>query len=348
MPKMSKWQFFLIFVLGLSPVLAFGDSSRVIISGQEDAFVDESNFIDQPPSSLMTGFGGTRTEFIFTEEKNNRPTVISNKILPITSYLKFDLRDIPSSTLFETVSIEDSKLQLFFTIPDDSDATKYVFTVSYCPNNNWTEDNLTWNTQPCKENLKPIDSTVISEEDSPGFVELDIVEAINHAKEKRESKITLALNADPFLFKVKYNESNIGKVTKFIQNKWNEIQMSDFSVNNKPLPENNFQGRAELEFRGIWNDYLADKLLYMDYIDVNFIDAKLYSLSYSVANSHLIHIESLESKELGHAFWPTIIVNYNIGPSVFNDSIIFMLTVILPTLTIIVPVFVWMYKKSKD
>lgn len=349
---MIKSGFFLVCILiSSSVVIAFGDSSRVIISGEEDAFVDESEFFNQISRSLMTGFGGTRTEFMLNEDdeqNKSKPRVVSNKILSTTSYLKFDLREIPSSTLLETVSVDDSTLRLFFIKPDDSDATKYVFTVSYCPNNQWSEDDLDWDTRPCKDSLKPIDSTVINEEDIPGFIELDIVGAVNKVKEGGISKITLALDAQPILFDVEYDESNIGKVTNYIRSNWNEIQMSDFSVNKETLSDGNYQGNVEREFKGIWNDYLANKFMYMDYIDVNFVDNKLHSLNYTVANSHLLYIASLESEELGHAFWPTMIVNYNVGPSVFNDSVIFTLTVVLPTLTIIIPVLVWMYKKSKD
>ncbi|MGI9565675.1 MAG: hypothetical protein ACR2LL_01515 [Nitrosopumilus sp.] len=53
---------------------------------------------------------------------------LSNKSLPIIAHLKFDLNAIPSSSLFETVSIEDSTSKLFFSDPDESDATLYVFT----------------------------------------------------------------------------------------------------------------------------------------------------------------------------------------------------------------------------
>ncbi len=41
---------------------------------------------------------------------------LSNKSLPIIAHLKFDLNAIPSSSLFETVSIEDSTSKLFFQI----------------------------------------------------------------------------------------------------------------------------------------------------------------------------------------------------------------------------------------
>jgi len=329
--------------------MAFADSSRIIIPVEEDVFADKSNFYNPKSLSLMTGFGGTRTEFIlnnYDDQSNQNPRVISNDVLPITAYLKFDLNAIPSSTLWETVSIQDSKLKLFFTSPDDSDATMYVFTVSYCANNQWTEDDVVWDTKPCEDDdVKAIDTMIINEEDIPGFVELDIVGAINKVKEK--SKITLVLDAQPILFDVKYDASNIGKVTNYIQDNWKEIQLSDFSVNRKSLTNETFQGKVDREFKGIWKDYLVKELLNMKYIDVEFIDNKLHSLSYSVANSHVLRLASSESERLGHATSPTIIVDYSVAPSVFNDSMIFSLTVILPTLTFIIPVLVWMYKKSK-
>lgn len=328
--------------------MAFADSSRIAIPVEEDIFADKSNFYNPKSPSLMTGFGGTRTEFILNSDQyNQEPRVVSNDILPITAYLKFDLSSIPPSTLFETVSIQDTKLKLFFTSPDESDATMYVFTVSYCANNQWTENNVVWDTKPCKnKEVVAIDSIIIKETDIPGFVELDIVGVINKVKEK--SKITLVLDAQPILFDVKYDSSNIGKVTKYIKDNWNEIQLSDFSVNRKTLTDGEFHGNVDREFKGIWEDYLVKELLNMKYVNVKFIDNKLYSLNYSVANSHVLRLASSESGRLGHATVPTIIVDYSIAPSVFNDSMIFTLTVILPTLTIIIiPLVVWMYKKSK-
>jgi len=347
---MTREIFFFIFILITSPILfAFADSSRTVIFIEEDVFVDESNFYNPNSLSLMTGFGGTRTEFILNyDQSNQKPHVVSNDILPITAYLKFDLTSIPSSTLFETISLEDSKLRLFFTTPDDSDATMYVYTVSYCSNNQWTEEDVMWNTPPCKDNFQAVDSMIINEEDIPGFVELGIVGAINKAKEQGNSKITLALDAQPILFDVEYDASDIGMVTHFIQNNWEKIQMSDFDVDKESLTKQTFQGSVDREFKGIWKDYLAKELLPMKNIEVHFIDNKLNSLKYSVKNSHVLRLASLESEQLGHATSPTIIVDYNITPSVFNDSIIFSLTVILPTLTIVIPVFVWMYNKSKS
>ena len=271
----------------------------------------------------MSGFGGTRTEFIVQDIYDQKPIVVSNDVLPITTYLKFDLSSVPESTLFETVNIEDSKLRLFFTSPDDSDATMYVFTVSYCNDNEWNQNDLTWENRPCKNNLEAIDSTLVKEESIPGFIEFDIVGAINKVKEQDKSKITLALDARPILFDIDYEDSEIGQVTNFIQTNWNDIHLSDFRVANESLQEDTFQGRVDREFRGIWKDYLSQDLLNMKYIDVNFIDNNLYSLNYSVTNSHVLRLASSESEHLGHATLSTIVIDYNVGPSVFNDSIIF-------------------------
>ena len=345
---MNKRCFLLVIFISNPMFLAFADSSRIIIPVEEDLFVDESKFFNPQSQSLKTGFGGTQTKWIFEDDHSqNKPQLISNDILPITSYLKFDLNSIPQSTLFETVTIEDSKLRLFFTTPDKSDAIMYFFTVSYCNDDQWTDDDLTWDNRPCKNNLQPVDTMIINEKDLPGLVELDVVEVISIGKEEGKSKITLTLDARPILFDVQYDESNIGKVTNYIQNNWNEIQMSDFSVNNESLSKETFSGEVDREFKGIWKDYLSKELLTMKYVDVSFIDTNLHSLNYSVTNSHVLNLASLESERLGHATSPTIIVNYNIAPSVFNDSVILILTVILPTLTIIVPVAIWIYRKNK-
>jgi len=346
---MTRWYFYLALILISSPtIMAFADSSRAVIPVEEDVFADKSTFYNPKSLSLMTGFGGTKTEFLLQgEQSNQRPRVVSNDVLPITTYLKFDLNAIPSSTLFETVSIDDSKLKLFFTAPDDSDAKLYVFTVSYCANNQWTEENLTWDTRPCRDNFEAIDTMIINEEDIPGFAELDIIGAISKIKEEGKSKITLALDAQPILFDVEYDKSGIGKVTNFIQDNWNNIHRSDFSVNNESLTKETFQGNVDRKFNGIWKDYLAKELLNMKYVNVGFTDDKLSSLKYSITNPHVLFLASSESKQLGHATSPTIIVNYSIAPSVFNDAIIFTVTVILPTLTIVVPIAIWAYKKSK-
>ena len=346
---MTRGYFYLILILISSPtIMAFADSSRVVIPVEEDVFADKSTFYNPKSLSLMTGFGGTKTEFLLqSEQSNQKPKVVSNDVLPITTYLKFDLNTIPSSTLFETVSIDDSKLKLFFTSPDDSDAKLFVFTVSYCANNQWTEENLTWDTRPCMNNFEAIDTMIINEDDIPGFVELDIIGAISKIKEEGKSKITLALDAQPILFDVEYDKSDIGKVTNFIQDNWNNIHRSDFSIDNESLTKETFQGNVDREFNGIWKDYLVKELLNMKYVNVSFTDDKLYSLKYSVTNPHVLFLASSESEQLGHATSPIIIVNYSIAPSVFNDAIIFTVTVILPTLTIVIPVSIWVYKKSK-
>ena len=346
--EMTKWYFFLVisFLISNPMLLAFADSSRVILYVEEDIFVDESK-LNPKSNSLLTGFGGAQTKWILDDPSQKKPSIVSNDILPITSYLKFNLNSIPSSTLFETVNIEDSKLRLFFTNPDNSDATMYFFTVSYCDDDQWTEEDLIWDNRPCKNNLQPIDTMIIHEEDIPGLVEFEVVEAINIAKEEEKSKITLTLDALPILFDVELEDSNIGKVTNYILNNWNKIKMSDFSVNKTSLTTETFQGSVDREYNGIWKDYLINELLNMKHIDVHFIDSKLHSLSYTVTNSHVLNLASSESEQLGHATSPTIIVDYIVVPSVFNDSIIFTVTVILPTLTIIIPVFVWMYNKSK-
>lgn len=326
---------------------AFADSSRIIIHVEEDIFVDESKFFNPKSQELIAGFGGTQTKWVSDDQHpQKKPKIVSNEILPITSYLKFNLNSIPSSTLFESVNIENSKLRLFFTTPDNSDATMYFFTVSYCEDVQWTENNLTWTDRPCKNNIQPIDTMIINEKDIPGLVELDVIEVINIAKEEK-TKITLVLDALPILFDTDYDSSNIGNVTNFIQNNWNKIQLSDFSINKKTLTEETFQGSVDREFRGIWKDYLTKELLHMKYIQVNFTNNHLQSLNYSVINSHVLNLASLESERLGHATSPTIIVDYSVTPSVFNDSMVFTLTVILPTLIIIIPALVWMYKKSK-
>ena len=78
-----------------------------------------------------------------------------------------------------------------------------------------------------------------------------------------------------FFFDVEDDESHIGKVTNYIQNNWNEIQMSDFSVNNESLTTETFHGEVDRKFKGIWKDYLSKELLTMKYIDVSFIDIDL-------------------------------------------------------------------------
>ena len=342
---MNKNSLILVVIL-INPILAYADSSRDIILVEEDSFADSSGFFDAGSKALMTGFGGTTTEFVL-KEGNQKPYIISNDVLPTTTYLKFDLSTIPTSSLFETVSIDDAKLKLFFTDPDESDATMYVFTASYCANNQWTQDNLMWDNRPCKNNLEAIDTTVIIEEDIPGFVELDIVGAINKAKNNDQSKITLALDARPMQFDVEVNKSNIGKVTNFVLDNWEKIQNTDFKTNNGEINET-FQGNVDRQYQGIWKDYLANELLNMKNIEVSFVEGNLVSMNYSVTNSHILRMASLESEQLGHVTSPAIIIDYSIGSSVFNDAVIFALTIILPTLTIVVPVFVWLYNKSKN
>ena len=340
--------FFILILMSFSTVSVFGDSSRVIIPIEEDVFVDKSNFNNPESQKLMTGFGGTRTEFVAIEDQNIlKPQVISNDVLPTTTYLKFDLTKIPSSTLLETVNVEDAKIKLFFASPDESDATDYILTVNYCADDNWEDKNIFWDNRPCMDNIEPIDTKIINENEIPGFVELNIIGAINKVKEEGKSKVTLTLDAQPILFDVKYEESEIGKVTNFVKDNWDLIQITDFNVDKKKLNKN-FEGEVNREFKGIWKKYLEEDLLNMKFIQVRFNEEKLYSMNYSVINSHVLEISSSEEKQLGHATAPILIIDYSVVPSVFNDSVIFTLTVVLPTLTIVIPVIIWMYNKSKS
>lgn len=109
------------------------------------------------------------------------------------------------------------------------------------------------------------------------------------------------LEAQPIHFEVDPDSSNIGRTTNFIQNNWKEFSSSDFSLNREPLEDHTFQGRVDRSFNGIWNECHQEKLLNMKYVDVNFIDGKLYSLNYTVTNPHILPIASSESEILGHA-----------------------------------------------
>ena len=345
---MSNWYFLsaVLILISIPVVLTFADSSRAIITVEEDVFVDESDFFNPEfhSQSLFAGFPAIRIE-LFDETTR---IVSSSSTLPIISYLKFDLTSVPSSDLFETVDIDDAKLRLFFVSPDDSDAKMYVFTVSYCKDNGWTEKKLTWNTRPCKNNLQPVDTIIIHEKDIPGLIELDVIGAIDRIKEGKNSKITLVLDARPILFEVDYSSSKIGAVNEYIENNWEKIQLTDFSIDSETLTNDTFQGSVDKEFGGIWGGYLTQDLLYMKDIVVNFTDNELQSMDYSVKNSHMLRLSSGDAEKSGYATAPTIIIDYSVMPSTLNDSLIFSMTVVLPTIAVVFPMFIWFYKKSKD
>ena len=202
---MNKWFFSIVSLIIISNPLTFtyADSSRVIIPVEDDVFVDKSEFFNPQSQSLMIGFGGTRTEWVLYDDLPvKKPRVYSSDILPVTSYLKFNLNSIPSSDLFDTVNIDDARLRLFFVSPDNSDAKMYVVTVSSCKEKNWTEKDLTWDTRPCQNNLQPVDTIIIDEDEIPGLIELDVVGAIDRFKDEKNAKITLVIDARPFLFDV--------------------------------------------------------------------------------------------------------------------------------------------------
>jgi len=83
-------------------------------------------------------------------------------------------------------------------------------------------------------------------------------------------------------------------------------------------------------------------------IVVNFTDNELQSMDYSVKNSHMLRLSSGEAEKSGYATAPTIIIDYSVMPSTLNDSLIFSMTVVLPIIGIVFPMFIWFYKKSKD
>lgn len=118
------------------------------------------------------------------------------------SYLRFDLSTIPNSSLTNNISIDSGKLNLLaqsFGLAARGD--RFFVTVSHCPETEWSESTMTWNSRASKDGGDGEYSIIIDGNDLPNVYSWDVTGSLARAKAKGLSKITFAIDA----FRLEYN-----------------------------------------------------------------------------------------------------------------------------------------------
>ncbi len=72
------------------------------------------------------------------------------------------------------------------------------------------------------------------------------------------------------------------------------------------------------------------------------------SIEKKISSANLIWFWSGEKEEYGISTSPTLTIFYTKSISTFYDTLLVTLTVILPSLSVIFPVVIWLYKKTKN
>ncbi len=112
------------------------------------------------------------------------------------SYLKFDLSEIPDSTLFHYISIDSGKLSLLaqsFGLADSNE--RFFVTVNSCSNTTWDESKMNWNSRVCTSTMEGEDSIVIHGKDLPRIYTWDITRSIKNVRETDDSKVTFIVDS---------------------------------------------------------------------------------------------------------------------------------------------------------
>jgi hypothetical protein len=172
--------------LFLLPVDAAFAEGEALMSAAADATVQEDR-PDEPPSDetihvLAAGLG--------------RGTTVGH----LVSYIRFDLRALPSSTPFESVVIKEAKLSLMATsFGLAGPGRRFLVTVRSCASINWDETTIMWRSQPCTENAESESSVIISGADLPRAYEWNVARGVARALARETGAITFTLSAVPLL-----------------------------------------------------------------------------------------------------------------------------------------------------
>lgn len=118
----------------------------------------------------------------------------------LISYLRFDLSEIPKSTLFYNILIDSGQLQLLahsfgLATPDK----RFLVSVSNCTDSKWSEAEMTWNLRVCSEQLKGQDSVIIKGSDLPAIYTWDVTQELARARADGQTKVTLVIEAHRLL-----------------------------------------------------------------------------------------------------------------------------------------------------
>jgi hypothetical protein len=167
--------------------LVYAETFSTKLTAIDDSILDEDDqTLNQGDSSLLTA--GWSNSFY------NKQRSVSEAI----SYIKFDIHDIPKSTLADTVTIDSADLKLL-TSANLGEANKFLVTIHYCPNNSWSENSIVWSSRTCKNqsDLKGSDSVIVRSDDLPTLYSWDVTREFVKARDAGQSQITFVVTAFP-------------------------------------------------------------------------------------------------------------------------------------------------------
>ena len=180
--KMIKIEYVLCGVILLSFIGSALAEKKLIVTAEADVSVFEDS-----PDRVPT----RKTEHLLSAGIGRG--VKEGKFI---SYLKFDLSEIPDSTLFHYISINSAKISLLaqsFGLADSDE--RFFVTVNSCSDTSWDETEMNWNTRVCTDSMEGEDSIVIHGKDLPRIYTWDITRSIENARDTDDSKITFIVDS---------------------------------------------------------------------------------------------------------------------------------------------------------
>ncbi len=180
--NMIKTEYILCWVVLLSFTGSIWADKKLSILAEADVFVNEAvpdvKLKETIKHILTAGIGKNNTKII--------------------SYLKFDLSEIPDSTLFHYISIDSGKLSLLAQSCIAESGVRFFVTVNSCPDTTWDDKEMTWNSRACTaDTIEGEDSIVIHDNDLPRIYTWDITRSIEKARKRGGSKITYIIDSFP-------------------------------------------------------------------------------------------------------------------------------------------------------
>lgn len=197
----------------------------------------------------------------------------------MVSYLKFDISQIPRSDLMHDIIIDSAQMRLL--VQSANGSAKLLVTASYCPTNNWTAGEVTWEKRLCNQNniLRGVDSVVVDYSTLPDVYTLDVLGGLASAIRADSSKITFGVTAFPL----------------------------------SPIPS---------------------------------VYPTPGSITQETASGY-VTFWSAEKAGYGFSAAPALMISYTVKDSSFSTSLTYILSTVLPTLAIIVPAVLWIYRRTK-
>ena len=159
---------------------ASADAARLILDADADVWVFESNPKQNANDIplLQAGIGRGR------------------EVGRLITYLRFDLSDVPVSTVFRTTEIARAELSLFAQSSGLAGKEDQLFvSVAGCPVTDWAEDTITWESRVCPGLTQADDMQLIGVADLPQIYRWDVTRSVAQALNANRTRVTLILSA---------------------------------------------------------------------------------------------------------------------------------------------------------